>query len=208
MLGSWHFKGFKNMARNHASTHVVDDILCKARQEGCWDSEMLGQPPTTVWQCELWIPYHADFRRSEQNTCSTCQGLRLLHPTDWWGTKRSCTWCLWRTENSKSTFWAESHHSPVNWDALATVSNKVRCWGRQTWSMTLCFILWGSSTFQAEEFHFKGKDSSQCMASSGKTKTISMTSTNRYPLFVTYLLRECLTSKSNYLKIYFSCHIN
>ena len=48
MLGSWHFKGFKNMARNHASTHVVDDILCKARQEGCWDSEMLGQPPTTA----------------------------------------------------------------------------------------------------------------------------------------------------------------
>lgn len=103
---------------------------------------------------------------------------------------------------------AENHHSPLNWDALATVSDKDRCWERQTWFMTLCFILLGSSTFQAEEFHFKGKDSSQCLASSGKTKTTSVTSTNRYPLFITYLLREYLTSKSNYLKIYFSCHIN
>ena len=48
MLGSWHFKGFKNMARNHASACAMDDILCKARQEGCWDSEMLGQTPTTA----------------------------------------------------------------------------------------------------------------------------------------------------------------
>ena len=108
----------------------------------------------------------------------------------------------------KINLWAENHHSPLNWDVLATVSDKDRCWGRQTWFMTLCFILSGSSTFQAEEFHFKGKDSSQCMASSGKTKTTSVTSTNRYPLFVTYLLREYLTSQSNYLKIYFSCHIN
>lgn len=102
MLGSWHFKRFKNMARNHTSARAVDDTLCKARQEGCWDSEMLGQTPTTAWQCELWLPYHADFRRREQNTWSTCQGLRLPHPTGWWGTKRTCTWWLCRTQNSKS----------------------------------------------------------------------------------------------------------
>lgn len=50
MLGSWHFKGFKNVARNHAS--AIDYILCKARQEGYWDNigEMQGQTPSAVRQ--------------------------------------------------------------------------------------------------------------------------------------------------------------
>lgn len=70
--------------------------------------------------------------------------------------------------------------------------------------MALHFILLGSSTFEAKEFHFKGKHSNQCMASLGEKTICAETSSSRYPLFLTYLFGKYLTSKNIYLKSYSS----
>lgn len=120
------------------------------------------------------------------NTCSTCQKFRLPHWTRWWGRKRTGMAWLWSTENSKSTFWAKSHHSTLNCDGLVTMSDEAKYWEADLIHDSPFHC---SSTFQAKEISFpRERHSSQCMASSGKTKIISVTSTSRYPLFLTYLL--------------------
>lgn len=46
MLGSWHFKGDKSVARNHVGACTTDYIPHKARQMGQLGAGMLGQTPT------------------------------------------------------------------------------------------------------------------------------------------------------------------
>lgn len=90
MLGSWHFKGDKNVARTHVSACAIDHILNKARQTGyLWQRNAGSNPGWNLIGCELWVPPCKLYKEWKKHLLSLLGAMAALpnwlvkHKRDW-----------------------------------------------------------------------------------------------------------------------------
>ena len=108
MLGSWHFRGDKDVARNHVSACTTDYILHTARQWDTCDDGMLGQTPTETRQ-DMSCGFLATHTlQGVKKYLLSLLGVRVALSNSPMGTKGTGPPLPRSTENSRLAFRAES----------------------------------------------------------------------------------------------------